>query len=127
MSRAYSVDLRQRVIEAVQGGLSAHQAAERYAVAYSTAVLWVRRLRQHGEWGPRKMGRPRGSLLDPHAEYLLALLEQTPDLTLAELAARLKRERQVQVGITALWNFLNQQGLTFKKKRRTPPNRNART
>lgn len=126
MSRAYSVDLRQRVIEAVQGGLSAHQAAERYAIAHSTAVLWVRRFREHGEWAPRKMGRPRGSLLDPHAEYLLALLEQTPDLTLVEFAATLKQERQVQVSITALWNFLNQQGLTFKKKRRMPPNKSVR-
>lgn len=127
MSRAYSVDLRRRVIEAVQGGLSAHQAAERFAIGHSTAVLWVRRFREYGERGPRKMGKPPGSRLDPHAQYLLTLLEQTPDLTLAELVARLKRDREVQVGITALWSFLTRRGLTFKKKRRTPPNKSART
>lgn len=65
-------------IEALQGGLSAHQAAEQFAIGHSTALLRVRRFRECGERGPRKMGKPPGSRLHPHAEYLLSLLEQPP-------------------------------------------------
>ena len=41
MARAYSIDLRERVIGAIQAGTSCHQAAAQFRVAVSTAVLWA--------------------------------------------------------------------------------------
>ncbi|WP_423220318.1 IS630 family transposase [Azotobacter chroococcum] len=115
MARAYS-DLRRRVVDAAMGGLSARQAAERFDVGTATAIVWVRRFREDGELVARRQGKPRGLRLDPHADYLLGLLEQTPDLTLAELAATLERERGIRVSLATVWTFLDRHGMTFKKK-----------
>jgi len=62
MGAAYSVDLRERVVAAVEvGGFSRNQAAARFDVAISTAVLWVRRFRQTGSLAPSRIGgyKPR--------------------------------------------------------------------
>ena len=45
MSRALSDDLRQRVIEAVDGGMSRRGAARRFGIGEATANRWVRRWR----------------------------------------------------------------------------------
>ncbi|MFC3358909.1 IS630 family transposase [Azotobacter chroococcum] len=116
MARAYSADLRRRVVDAAMGGLSARQAAERFDVGTATAIVWVRRFREGGELVARRQGKRRGLRLDPHADYLLGLLEQTPDLTLAELAATLERERGIRVSLATVWTFLDRHGMTFQKK-----------
>ena len=118
MVQAYSSDLRSRVIKAATNGMSARQAAERFGVGISTAIVWVRRYRQSGEAVARRQGKPRGSRLDPHAAFILGLVEGgTKDISLAEIAERLASERDVTIGITAIWTFLDRHGLTFKKDR----------
>src|SRR3954469_6826716 len=72
MARAYSQDLRDRVIEARERGTSARKAAARFEVAASTAIKWLERLRDSGERSARRQGRRPGSKLDPHGDVLLA-------------------------------------------------------
>ena len=84
MARAYSQDLRDRVIDAALSGSSARQAAARFGIGLATAIVWVRRARQDGEREARKQGQPRRSKLDPHREYLPGLISETPDLTIRE-------------------------------------------
>jgi transposase len=48
MGKPYSNDLRERVVAAVEGGMSRNQAAARYGVAISMAIGWVRRFRETG-------------------------------------------------------------------------------
>ena len=128
MVQAYSGDLRGRVIKAAADGLSARQAAARFGVGVSTAIVWVRRFRADGEATARRQGKPRGSRLDAHADFILALVEAgTKDISLAEIVARLKAERGLRVGITSVWKFLDRHGLTYKKRPPTPPSRIART
>ena len=127
MVQAYSGDLRRRVIEAVANGLSARQAAARFSVGVATAIVWVRRFRENREMVARKQGKPTGSQLDAHAGFILALVEDTKDISLAEIAGRLQAERGVQVGITTVWTFLDRHGLTYKKRPRTRPSSSART
>ena len=118
MVQAYSSDLRSRVIKAASSGMSARQAAERFGVGISTAIVWVRRYRQSGEAVARPQGKSRGSRLDPHAAFILGLVEGgTKDISLAEIAERLARDRNVTIGITAVWTFLDRHGPTFKKDR----------
>ena len=118
MVQAYSSDLRSRVINAATSGMSARQAAERFGVGVSTAIVWVRRYRQSGEAVARPRGKSRGSRLDPHAAFILGLVEGgTKDISLAEIAEHLARERNVTIGITAIWTFLDRHGLTFKRPR----------
>ena len=122
MARAYSQDLRERVIDA---GTSARQAAERFGIGVATAIVWVRRARE-GERSARKQGQPKRSKLDPHREFLLALIEAEPDITIAEMQERLRSEAGVTVSVGTVWTFLDRAGLTFKKDP-TRPSRSART
>ena len=117
MVQAYSADLRSRVIKAAADGMSARQAAERFGVGISTAIVWVRRYRQSGEAVARRQGKPRGSRLDAHEGFILGLVEAgTKDISLAEIAERLVAERGLSIGITSIWTFLDRHGLTFKKR-----------
>jgi transposase len=115
MARAYSQDLRERVLEATAKGLSARQAAERFGIGVSTAIVWVRRARVEGERAARRQGQPRGSKLDAHAEFLLGLVDGTCDITLDEMQARLRDERGVSAGIGTLCRFFARQDYTWKK------------
>lgn len=129
MARAYSQDLRERVLEAVAKGMSARQAAERFGVGVSTAIVWVRRARVDGERAARRQGQPKGSKLDTYRDYLLGLVEATTDITLKEMQARLREEKGVAAGIGTLWRFFRGQDYTVKKngaRSRAGPGRRAR-
>ena len=123
MARAYSQDLRERVIDA---GTSARQAAERFGIGVATAIAWVRRARE-GERSARKQGQPKRSKLDQHREFLLALIGAEPDITIAEMRERLRSEAGVTASAGTIWTFLDRAGLTFKKRPPTRPSRSAPT
>src|SRR6202795_3206020 len=53
MARAYSQDLRDRVIDAALSGTSARRAADRYGIGLATAIRWVRQARETGDRAPR--------------------------------------------------------------------------
>ena len=122
MARAYSQDLRERVIDA---GTSARQAAERFGIGVATAIVWVRRARE-GERSARKQGQPKRSKLDQHREFLLALIEAEPDITIAEMQERLRNEAGIAASVGTVWTFLDRAGLTFKKRPPMRPSRSAR-
>ena len=90
--RAYSADMRQRVIDRVESGASRREAAEHYEVSPSTAVIWVKCFRETG----RCAAKPRGgstSPLEKHAGFLLALIEVEPDLTLDEVVCAMRKQK----------------------------------
>jgi transposase len=123
MAQAYSQDLRDRVIDA---GTSARAAAERFGIGVATAIVWVRRARE-GERTARRQGQPKRSKLDAHGDYLLALIEAEPDITIAEMQERLRGEAGISASVGTIWTFLDRAGLTFKKRPPTRPSRTART
>ena len=122
MTRSLSVDLRGRVIAEIENGVSTREAARRFRIGISTAGSWYRRYRATGEMEARKQGQPSRSKLDPHGDYILGLIEATPDITLAEIGERLVAERGVRAAPSTVWLFLDRRGITFKKRRRMPPN-----
>ena len=114
MARAYSADMRQRVIGRVESGASRREAAEHYEVSPSTAVIWVKCFRETG----RCAAKPRGgstSPLEKHADFLLALIELEPDLTLDEVVS-VMRELKIPGSRTSVWRFFQRHKITFKKK-----------
>jgi len=127
MGRAYSQDLRDRVLAAAAGGLSARKAAARFGIGVATAIVWVGRERRNGERSARRQGQPKGSKLDAHADFLLALIAETPDMTLHEMKARLMETAGLSAGIGTLWRFFDLRAITVKKKRRTRLSRGAKT
>lgn len=127
MARAYSQDLRDRVIDVALAGTPARQAAARFGIGVATAIRWVRQARQSGDRAPGRQGQPRRSKLDPYRDYLLELIETTPDMTISEMVERLAAERRVGASRATLWTFLDRCGLTFKKNPRTRRSRTVPT
>ncbi len=127
MSHSFGADLRWRVIAAISEGLSTRKAAARFSIGVSTAGAWFRRYRDNGETTARKQGQPPGSKLDDHEAFILGLVEETPDISLAEIAERLGLERQVSACPATVWHFFNRRGITFKKRRRMRASSNAAT
>ena len=76
---------------------------------------------------PVKPGRfnPFRSKLDAHEAYLLGLIEETVDITLDEMRARLAEERGVCAGYGTLWRFFERRGITVKKRPAMRPSRSA--
>jgi transposase len=121
--RAYSIDLRERVLADADAGLGARGVAAKYRVSES----WVRRLKQRrretGRVAPRPRGPNRHTKLGGRADELRRLVAAQPDATLAELQARLP----VRVSLGTLWAALHALKLRFKKKSGGRPSRTART
>ena len=65
--------------------------------------------------------------MEAHADYLLRLHRREPDLTLAEIRARLERTRGEKVSPSMIWRFFDRHDITFKKSRRTRANRTGPT
>ncbi len=118
MTRPLSNDLRQRVVAAVAGGMSRRAAADRFGVAASTAMKWVRRWYETGSFRPRPQGGDhRSHRIEAHGAEILALVEATPDMTLAEIAAHLERAHGLCVAQSTVWRFFERHGVSVKKNR----------
>ena len=118
MVRALSEDLRVRVIEAVEAGASRREAAARFGVSVSSAIRWVAVWRASGRTRAAPTGGDlRSARIETHKAFLLAQVNAEPDVTLAELRERLRREKGVSVAISTLWRFLDRHRMTLKKNR----------
>ena len=122
MPKPYSNDLRERLVAAVEGGLSRHRAAAQFDVSPSTAVNWVKRARETGSVEPGQMGghRPR-AIRGAHEAWLSARIRER-DFTLRGLVAELA-ERGLEADYWAVWTFVHAQGLTHKKRHWLPASR----
>lgn len=116
MARPYSRDLRERVVRAVEGGLSRRQAAGRFALAVSTVVEWVRVWRESGSLSAKPMGGDHNARLKGERAWLLERIAAAPDLTLEEIRAELA-DRGKRVGYGTVWRFFAGEGISFKKNR----------
>lgn len=124
--RAYSQDLRTRVVRAVENGQSRRQSAKVFGVSDSTAVKWLQRHRATGSSAARRMGPALGSKLDAHGGFLIELVEAAPDMTLEEMRRALA-ERGVSASLNTIWRFFSRRRYTVKKRLRTPPNNSEKT
>ncbi len=117
MAKPFSVDLRERVVAAVeQGGLSRREAASRFGVGISTAIAWVRRFRKTGSVAPGQMGghKPK-AIRGEHQIWLVARIREK-DFSLRGLVAELGA-RGLKVDYHSVWNFVHAEKLSFKKNR----------
>ena len=127
MSKALSVDLRERVLAAIAAGMSGRQAAERFGVSAASASRWRMLARRQGDARPGPLGGDRRSgRIEGHAGTVMAVFNENPDITLEELRAALAT-KGLAFGYGTLWRFFKRRDYTLKKRPRTPRNRIAPT
>jgi transposase len=118
MPKAYSQDLRDRVIRAViEGQISRRSAARRFGVSESSAVKWLQGFERENRSSARGTGGHRPSKTKPERDWLLAVVAGEPDITLAALSAKLLAERGVKADTGMLSRFFQSEKISFKKKR----------
>src|SRR6267154_5649476 len=127
MARPYSLDLRERVVRAIETeGLSRREAAARFGLGVTTVITWVRRLRETGRVTPGQMGghKPR-KISGEHRLWLVARCRER-DFTLRGLVTELG-ERGLKVDYRSVWEFVHAEQLTYKKRRWLRASRTAPT
>jgi len=128
MAKAYSQDLRDRVLEAVEkDGMSRRAAGERFGVSESSAIKWMERLERTGSRTAARMGGYKPRKLDPYREFLEAARAAKPDITLQALCDSLLAERGVCSDTSMMSRFFRRIGVTFKKRPSSRASRTGRT
>lgn len=128
MTRPLSLDLRQRVVDAINAGQSCRAAASRFGIAASAAVKWHRLWRETGSVAPRAQGGDqRSDRIEALGSAIFAMVEEAVHITLAEIAERLEVEHGERFAPSTVHRFFRRHGWTFKKNRPTRPNRSAPT
>jgi len=123
MTRALSVDLRRRVIAAIEGGASCRQAAARFGVSASSAIRWQVLSKTVGDATPKQQGGDRRSgKIEAHAPLIMGALGRKSDITLADLRGELAGHG-ISVSIAGLWRFFKRRRITLKKRPGMRPSR----
>ena len=128
MARAYSDDLRNKILQAYERGrLGLEALAEQFGVSYGYTKKIRRQQLQTGQMGRVLQARhgPASRVTTEVEEELRRALQRQPDLTLQELAEQLEQSRQLRLSRTRLWTVLQRLGLRRKKNRSTPASRTA--
>src|SRR4029079_13353245 len=95
MTAPLSQDLRERIVQAVEGGSTIRQAARRFAVSASAAIKLMQRVRQTGSLSPAQIGGYRRPLLEKHADELRAIVSSKAGITLQEEGGGVQARRHV--------------------------------
>lgn len=116
MGQPLSMDLRVRLVAAIDAGMSCRAAAARFGVAPSTAVRWYAQRRDVGDLAAKPQGGDmRSRRVEERASDILAVWEERKDITLAELRSALA-EMGLAVSVAGLHRFFARRGMTRKKR-----------
>jgi transposase len=115
MVRPYSLDLRERVVAAVDAGRTCRSVADTFGVSVSSVVKWAQRARTTGSAAAKPMGGKRPVLLAGQRAFILDRIRRQPNISLRALAAELA-DRGISISYGAVWTFVRREGLSHKKK-----------
>jgi transposase len=118
--RAYSIDLKERLVRAVAAGQPMREVARRFGVAVTTVKRAVVQMRATGSLARRPIpGGPR--LIGAEQEAVLqARLEAAPDATVLEHCAWWAEEQGQELSEATMWRAMRRLGWTHKKRRWQP-------
>lgn len=123
---AYSQDLRERVMAAVESGAYTQpDVAERFQVSVSTLEKWWHRQRMTGTCEASVAGRGEQRVLRVVDDWIRAAVVEQPDITLGELCDRLSQETAIRASESMMCRELQVLGLPRKKSRSTTANGRA--
>ena len=122
--KAYSVDLRERIVAAYkEGNESQPQIAERFQVSASMVQRLLRRYRESGSCEPRAHGGGASAKLNPAQMLQVAqMIDADNDATLDELCEQVMNELEVKVSRATMGRITQRLNLTRKKRLSMPAN-----
>ena len=127
MPAALSLNLRHRVIKAIEAGASCRQAAARFGIGVATAIRWQANVRHEGRVAAKPQGGDRSShRVEAHAALIMRLCEERPSDLSARVARSVARARAAH-RTSGLSRFFARHEFTRKKGRFTRPSRSATT
>lgn len=115
---AYSVDLRQRIVEAVERQVgSKREIARLFGVHESFLYKLLRQKRERGDLAPLPHGGgTQAKLTAAQWQQVAQWIEATPDATLAELQEQVQKKLRVRVGLSTVGRGVERLGVTRKKR-----------
>ena len=114
MAKAYSLDLRERILNDYDAGVPVEDLVEHYDISRSWAYALLKQRRETGSISPKNPRRGPKLKLAPYEQEVRQLVKDHPDATLAELHAMLPNKDEVTV--VTLHNFLHRLKITWKKR-----------
>ena len=113
--KAYSTDLRERVLAALDSGMPRGEVIRLFQVSQGSITRWLRLRRSTGTLTPsRPSGRPR--TMPPQQEQLLRLqLEVAPDAALATHAAQWNDDHRTSLSSWTIVRAIRRLGWSRKK------------
>lgn len=102
MGKPYSLDLRKRVVAAIEGGMSRNQAAKHFGVAISTAIGWMKRVDETGSVEPSHIGGYKPKAISGEHAVSLSQRIKAGDFTIRGLVAELAG-RDLKVDYHSVW------------------------
>lgn len=124
--KAYSLDLRERIVNAVKSGQSQGAVAQRFGVTQTSVSRFVRQLDQRQTLTPRKASGKPPRLTQEHWHAIEGYLAQHPNATVATLQAWMHKTLGVYLSPSAVHDNLRRRGYTFKKRVWSPANATRR-
>jgi transposase len=125
--RAFSLDLRQRVVDALQSGQTRPQVSERFGVSLATIDRLARQWRQTQDLNPRPIpGRAR-AITETEREILQTLVSTQEDPTLSSLSKAWEEKTGKKISLSALQRNLVWLGYSHKKSHVSPPSETKRS
>ena len=119
--QAYSLDLRERIVAAVDAGQPHSAVAQRFGVSLATIGNYLRLRRETGGLAPRPRPGDRPEIGADRSPALLAQLQAAPDATLEQHCATWAAEQGQVVRVSTMWRAIERTGWTYKKRRWVRP------
>lgn len=116
MAKSLDLDLRRRLVSAVEAGASCRSVAARFDVSESAVIKLMRRYRATGSLASGKIGGHRRPILEDERDWLMGRIAEQSDITVRALADELAG-RGIVVSHVSVWNLLRREKQTHKKKR----------
>ena len=123
MPKAYSIDLRQKIVDAYdRGGISQRNLARQFGVDKSFVQKLLKQRRETNSITPKvRLNQTPPKLKEEHRAILAELVEANNDATLAELCEKIFQSTGIRVGITTMHNTLKKMEITVKKNSLSRP------
>ncbi len=113
--KQYSVDLRERLLGAIDAGLSQVEASRLFGVGTSTITRWRQQRRDTGSVAPRLRAGRTPAIGPAHADLLRAQVARHADATLTEHCAHWARQHNATVSVATMSRAIRRLGITVKK------------